>query len=54
MIGGVLASTTSGDGVFNLSLCLLWDAIGGEYADAVSRYLTLEMEEKWVDDSVVL
>jgi hypothetical protein len=34
----------------NLSLCLLRDAIGGDDVDAVSRYLTLEMDDKWIDD----
>jgi len=48
VIGTVLDSAT--DGIPNLSLCLLRDAIGGEDAETVSRNLTLEMEEQWMDD----
>ncbi|KAG8213848.1 phosphatase 2C-like domain-containing protein [Butyriboletus roseoflavus] len=38
----------------NLALDLLRDAIGGEDIDLASRNLTLEMDEKWMDDITVL
>lgn len=38
----------------SLSLCLLRDAIGGQDAEAVSRHLTLESEEQWMDDTSII
>jgi pyruvate dehydrogenase phosphatase len=53
VIGKTLDSATSG-GMPNLSLCLLRDAIGGDDADAVSRNLTLEMDDQWIDDVSII
>jgi len=50
VVGQILDSVISDDDMPNLSLCLLRDAIGGDDVDAVSRYLTLEMDDKWIDD----
>lgn len=38
----------------NLAFDLLRDAIGGEDLDLASRNLTLEMDDKWIDDVTVL
>jgi pyruvate dehydrogenase phosphatase len=38
----------------NLAFNLLRDAIGGEDIDLASRNLTLEMDDKWIDDVTVL
>lgn len=38
----------------NLAFDLLRDAIGGEDIHLVSRNLTLEMDDKWIDDVTVL
>lgn len=38
----------------NLALRLLRDAIGGNNVELVSRNLTLEMEDKWIDDVTIL
>lgn len=38
----------------NLAFDLLRDAIGGEDIDLTSRNLTLEMDDKWIDDVTVL
>lgn len=38
----------------NLAFDLLRDAIGGDDIDLVSRNLTLEMDDKWIDDVTVL
>lgn len=38
----------------NLAFDLLRDAIGGEDLDLASRNLTLEMDDKWIDDITVL
>ena len=43
---------TNGEG--NVALHLLRDAFGGDDEDKVSRNLTVEMEEKWMDDVTVL
>jgi len=53
VIGNALDSTTS-DGIPNLSLSLLRDAIGGDDAEAVSRNLTLEMDDQWMDDVSII
>ncbi|THH16583.1 hypothetical protein EW146_g4080 [Bondarzewia mesenterica] len=38
----------------NVALHLLRDALGGEDTRLVSRYLTVEMEEKWMDDVTIM
>lgn len=38
----------------NAALSLLRDAIGGDDIHVVSRNLTVEMEERWMDDITVL
>jgi pyruvate dehydrogenase phosphatase len=38
----------------NLALRLLRDAVGGNNIELVSRNLTLEMEDKWMDDVTIL
>lgn len=38
----------------NLAFDVLRDAIGGEDIDLASRNLTLEMDDKWIDDVTVL
>lgn len=50
------SATTSTDGGDepNLALALLRDAIGGNDLDKVSRYLTVEMDHRWMDDTTIL
>ncbi|TFK44601.1 protein serine/threonine phosphatase 2C [Crucibulum laeve] len=38
----------------NIALCLLRDGLGGEDNERVSRNLTVEMEERWMDDVTIL
>jgi len=38
----------------NAALCLLRDALGGDDEEKVSRSLTVEMAEKWMDDVTIL
>lgn len=38
----------------NLSFILLRDALGGADTRLVSQYLTVEMDEKWMDDVTVI
>ncbi|KAF8070267.1 phosphatase 2C-like domain-containing protein [Lyophyllum atratum] len=38
----------------NAALCLLRDMIGGDNTDMASRNLTVEMEERWMDDTTIL
>ncbi|KAI0066226.1 protein serine/threonine phosphatase 2C [Artomyces pyxidatus] len=38
----------------NLALHLLRDALGGDDTRQVSQYLTVEMEERWMDDVTIL
>jgi len=38
----------------NAALCLLRDMIGGNDTDMASRTLTVEMEERWMDDTTIL
>ncbi|KAI0743790.1 protein serine/threonine phosphatase 2C [Daedaleopsis nitida] len=38
----------------NLALSLLREAIGGEDSQLVSRNLTVEMEERWMDDTTIV
>ncbi|KAG2361330.1 phosphatase 2C-like domain-containing protein [Suillus spraguei] len=54
LVGHHMHSTTDMDLQSNLALRLLRDAIGGDNAELVSRNLTLEMEDKWMDDITIL
>ncbi|KAF5327475.1 hypothetical protein D9619_004313 [Psilocybe cf. subviscida] len=38
----------------NLALALLWEGLGGDDMEKVSRHLTVEMESRWVDDTTIL
>lgn len=38
----------------NMALRLLWQALGGEDGDSVSRVLTLEMDSSWIDDTSIV
>ena len=38
----------------NLAMSLLRDAIGGDDLHAVSRNLTVEMDERWMDDTTII
>lgn len=38
----------------NLALALLRESIGGDDVELVSRNLTVEMEERWMDDTTIL
>jgi len=38
----------------NLALALLRESIGGEDTELVSRNLTVEMDERWMDDTTIL
>lgn len=38
----------------NLAVCLLRDGLGGDDTKLVSRNLTVEMDEKWMDDTTIL
>ncbi|GJE94894.1 protein serine/threonine phosphatase 2C [Phanerochaete sordida] len=38
----------------NLALALLRDSIGGQDTELVSRNLTVEMDERWMDDTTIL
>ena len=38
----------------NLALSLLREAIGGSDTQLVSRNLTVEMEERWMDDTTII
>lgn len=46
--------TNGGGAEGNAALHLLRDAFGGDDEDKVSRNLTVEMAEKWMDDVTVL
>lgn len=53
------ASTSGGSGdqggrETNLALALLRDAIGGDDLDKLSRYLTVEMDHRWMDDTTIV
>ncbi|KAH7908418.1 phosphatase 2C-like domain-containing protein [Hygrophoropsis aurantiaca] len=56
IVGRSLSSRVEKDGVVpaNLALRLLRDAIGGDNVELVSRNVTLEMEDKWMDDVTIL
>lgn len=47
-------STAEGGDEPNLALALLRDAIGGYDLDKVSRYLTVEMDHRWMDDTTIV
>jgi pyruvate dehydrogenase phosphatase len=38
----------------NAALSLLRDVLGGDNTQMVSRNLTVEMEERWMDDTTIL
>ena len=38
----------------NLALCLLRHALGGEDTVKVSRMLTVELQERWMDDTTII
>ena len=38
----------------NVALSLLRDVLGGDDTQVVSRNLTVEMEERWMDDTTIL
>lgn len=50
-IGG---SSVDGGDEPNLALALLRDAIGGNDLDKLSRYLTVEMDHRWMDDTTIV
>jgi pyruvate dehydrogenase phosphatase len=55
VVGHHMHSTTDmGSIQSNLALRLLRDAVGGDNSELVSRNLTLEMEDKWMDDITIL
>ncbi|KAG0703228.1 phosphatase 2C-like domain-containing protein [Suillus ampliporus] len=54
LVGHNMRSTKSVDLQSNLALRLLRDAVGGNNTELVSRNLTLEMEDKWMDDVTIL
>lgn len=55
LVGRHMHSTTGmGSMKSNLALRLLRDAVGGDDTELVSRNLTLEMEDKWMDDITIL
>ena len=57
VIGQALGSNTgpnSGRPKTHLALSLLREAIGGSDTQLVSRCLTVEMEERWMDDTTIL
>ena len=47
-------AVSTGGAEVNAALALLRDAIGGDDLDKVSRYLTVEMNHKWMDDTTVI
>jgi len=54
VIGRRMRSAKDVDLQSNLALRLLRDAVGGNNVELVSRNLTLEMEDKWMDDVTIL
>lgn len=38
----------------NMALQLLWQALGAEDNDSVSRVLTLDMNNSWIDDTAIV
>ncbi|RPD63915.1 protein serine/threonine phosphatase 2C [Lentinus tigrinus ALCF2SS1-6] len=55
LIGRELNSSSGPNGArTNLALSLLREAIGGSDTQLVSRNLTVEMEERWMDDTTIL
>jgi pyruvate dehydrogenase phosphatase len=54
LVGHHMDSTTDMDLQGNLAVRLLRDAVGGDNTELVSRNLTLEMEDKWMDDITIL
>lgn len=54
VVSAASATSTDGGDEPNLALALLRDAIGGNDLDKVSRYLTVEMDHRWMDDTTIL
>jgi len=54
VVGRHMRPTKDADLQSNPALRLLRDAIGGSNIELVSRNLTLEMEDKWMDDVTIL
>lgn len=38
----------------NMALRMLWQALGGEDRESVSRVLTLDMDSSWIDDTSII
>ncbi|KAI0633397.1 protein serine/threonine phosphatase 2C [Trametes polyzona] len=51
---GPRGAHASGNARSNLALALLREAIGGADTELVSRNLTVEMEERWMDDTTIV
>lgn len=51
VVGRALDSRTQAG---NAALSLLRDALGGDDVREVSKYLTVEMDEKWIDDVTII
>lgn len=55
VVGCTLRAREHGDtSESNLALALLRDCIGGDDVSLVSRNMTVEMEERWMDDITVI
>lgn len=50
----VVANAMGSDKKENLALSVLRDALGGDDLEAVSRMLTVEMSQRWMDDTTIL
>lgn len=53
-IAGEAIDTRRRNGRSNAALCVLKDIMGGDDVHVVSRNLTVEMEERWMDDTTIL
>lgn len=54
VVGRSLGGNHAASEASNLALALLRDCIGGDDIHLVSRNLTVEMEERWMDDITIL
>jgi pyruvate dehydrogenase phosphatase len=50
----LVAATKFGGQRQNAALCLLREGLGGQDGEKVSRVLTVELMEKWMDDTTVV
>lgn len=48
------AAAAIGNKSSNMALRLLWQALGGEDNESVSRVLTLDMDSSWIDDTTIV